>query len=385
MIGAVDTRTLPANPSPAPIEQWRYFMNRYGKGLIVAGSLIAAGMGVTDAKAAAASGATACPATPMPPGMRNMPPIPLASSVKPSDASTSIVIKPNPADQIECGHTPLKTVADVAFAHVPGPGGQPRALALDILQPATPGKHPLVVYVPGGGFVIAPKEAALNLRSYVAESGVVVASVQYRTAMDGANFRDGIADVKSAIRYLRAHAAEYGIDPAHVAVWGESAGGYVAAMVGVTNGVKSFDRGDNLDQSSAVQAVVDKFGTSDTQNVAEDFNPEMRGMSAPGSPIASYMTESGTAFPPASNPLTYISKSSPPFLIFHGNNDRLVSPSQTLRLHNALRAAGAPSTRYVLDGANHGDLAFTGDPAAALAWSSKEAMNIIVKFLHDPK
>ena len=108
----------------------------------------------------------------------------------------------------------------MVFARVPGPGGQQRDFALDILTPAAPGKYPLVVYIPGGGFIIAPKEGALNLRSYVAKNGFVVASLQYRTVMDGATFRDGISDVKSAIRYLRAHAAQYGIDPARVAVWG---------------------------------------------------------------------------------------------------------------------------------------------------------------------
>ena len=363
-------------------------MNRYGKGLIVAGTIAAFGLGgatAANAKGAAQPGGSTCPVPPMPPGMANMPPIPMATGTKPSDTSTSVVIKPNPADQISCGHTALKMLPDVVYAQVPGRGGQSRGLALDILKPAAPGKYPLVVYVPGGGFVIAPKDGALNLRTYVAENGFVVASVQYRTAMDGADFRDGIGDVKAAIRYLRAHAAEYGIDPAHVTVWGESAGGYLAAMVGLTNGAKDFERGGNLDQSSAVQAVVDKFGTADTQNVAEDFNPEMQGMAAPGSPIASYMTENGSAFPPASNPLTYVNRANPPFLIFHGNHDRIVSPSQTLRLHSALRAAGAASTRYVLDGAGHGDLAFAGDPAAALPWSSNETMNIIVRFLHDPK
>ncbi|WP_299422408.1 alpha/beta hydrolase [Sphingomonas bacterium] len=314
-----------------------------------------------------------------------MPPIPMATSVKPSDTSTSIVIKPNPADQIMCGRTALKTVSSVVFARVPGPGGQSRDLALDIVAPTAPGKYPLVVYIPGGGFVIAPKEGGLNLRTFVAENKFVVASVQYRTAMDGATYREGVSDVKSAIRYLRAHAAEYGIDPARVAVWGESAGGYLAAMVGVTNGVKAFESGDNLGQSSSVQAVIDKFGTSDTANVAEDFNPEMAGFVAPGSPIARYMADGGTPFPAASNPLTYIDRSDPPFLIFHGNNDHIISPSQTLRLHNALRAAGVASTRYVLDGANHGDLAFAGNPAAGLPWSSREAMDIIVRFLRDPK
>ena len=73
-------------------------------------------------------------------------------------------------------------------------------------------KRTVVVYVPGGGFVVAAKESALNLRTYVAEAGFAVASVQYRTTRDGANYRDGVEDIKAAIRYLRANAGRYGID-----------------------------------------------------------------------------------------------------------------------------------------------------------------------------
>lgn len=361
-------------------------MMRYGKGLIVAGALLGMGTASCAAGKEDASGAEiACPPTPVPPGLPSMPPIPMATSIKPSDTSSSIVIKPDPADQIKCGRTDIQSLDNIVFAEVAAPGGGNRPLALDIIKPAAPGRYPLVVYVTGGGFVIAPKENGLNLRRFVAEQGFVVASVQYRTAMDGANYRDGIADVKAAIRYLRAHAEDYGIDPAHVSVWGESAGGYLAAMVGLTNGQKEFEQGGNADQSSAVEAVIDKFGTSDSASVAEDFNPEMAMFAAPGSPIARYMTEGGQTFPPASNALTHVGAESPRFLIFHGSQDRIVSPRQTLKLHEALRAAGRPSMRYVLDGAGHGDLAFAGDAAAGLPWSTNEAMDIIVRFLRDSK
>jgi acetyl esterase/lipase len=84
----------------------------------------------------------------------------------------------------------------------------------------------------------------------------------------------------------------------------------------------------------------------------------------------------------AANPLTYIKAGAPPFLIFHGSQDRLVSPSQTLILHKALIAVGANSTRYVLEGAGHGDLSFLGDTKAGLLWSTNQTMRIIVDFLH---
>jgi acetyl esterase/lipase len=313
----------------------------------------------------------------------------LASTVAASDTSTSVVIRPNPADQITCGRTRLKAVNDVVFARRALPGGKPLDLSMDIQMPDSPKPSPLVIYVTGGGFIQAPKEAALNLRTYVAEDGFVVASVEYRTVRNGANYRDGIADVKSAIRYLRANAAKYGIDPNHIAVWGESAGGYLAAMVGVTNGDKSFDVGNDLMQSSDVDAVVDKFGASDLSKLAFDFDSGARAAdNGPNSAIAQYIAMApGTRLldahiaSTAANPLSYVSATAPTFLILHGSRDRLVSPSQTLILHNALIAAGGHSVRYVLDGADHGDLAFLGDAESGLPWSAKQTMDIITGFL----
>jgi acetyl esterase/lipase len=314
----------------------------------------------------------------------------MATSVAPSDTSTSTVLTNLNGPQIQCGRTALDTYSDIVFATPTGTGGTALPLKLDIQVPRTDGPKPLVVYVTGGGFVMAPKENGLNLRTYVAEAGYAVASIQYRTVPDGATYADGVADVKSAIRYLRAHAGQYRIDPNQVAVWGESAGGYLASMVGTTNGRTQFDVGANLDQSSAVQAVVDKFGPSDLDKLAADFDPAMQRYTyLPGNSLAHWAgVSSGRSIldDPAAdaraNPITYVTNAAPPFLIMHGSADKLVSPSQTLLLHTALLAAGVDSTRYVLTGANHGDLAFLNDPAAALPWSTQEVMNHIVTFLN---
>jgi acetyl esterase/lipase len=313
----------------------------------------------------------------------------MASSVTPGDTSTSIVIRPDPADQITCGKTPIKTSKDVVFTTRTLSSGKRIDLLMDVQVPDTPGKKPLVIYVTGGGFIQAPKESALNLRTYVAEAGFVVASIQYRTISNGANYRDGISDVKSAIRFLRAHADQYGIDSRKVAIWGESAGGYIVAMVGVTNGAKAFDVGNNLEQPSDVQAVIDKFGASDTSRLAADFDARARDADdAKDNPVAQYIglgpgshRLDARVAATVANPLTYITRADPPFLIFHGSQDKLVSPSQTLILHNALTAAGAHSTRYVLEGAGHGDLAFLGDTNSGLPWSTNQTMGVIVGFL----
>ena len=303
----------------------------------------------------------------------------LSSSTASGDNSTSTVIAPDPKDQIRCGKAALTTVSDVVFSKPVLADGTTKALKMDILVPKAPRMYPLVIYVPGGGFMIAAKESALNLRTFVAESGFAVASIEYRTTRDHANYRDGIADVKSAVRYLRAHAGEFGIDKSKVAIWGESAGGYLVAMTAVTNGRKEFDIGDNLNQSSAVQAVIDKFGSSDMSKVAADFDANAREYYAdPHNPILQYLNGQAAT---AANPLTYIHASNTAFLIFHGSDDRIISPSQTLLLHNTLTAAGVSSTRYVLKGANHGDMAFMGDSEAGLPWSTNQVMGIIVDFL----
>lgn len=312
------------------------------------------------------------------------PTIRLARTVAVSDLSTSIVIHPDSQRQISISHGGSKAIYDVVFAKYPNPDGSETQLAMDLLIPVAPGPHPLVIYVTGGGFVMAPKESALELRSYVADHGYVVASIQYRTVSEGACYRDGVADVKAAIRYLRKHAQVYGIDVDAVGIWGESAGGYLVSMAGLINGDDSFEVGDNLEHSSTVQAVVNKFGPADVSKIAVDFDVDTKRTYAQPGPISEYIggfSSKGGLADLYSNPVTYAFEGAPPFLILHGSMDRLVSPSQTLALHNALLAVGAESTRYVLEGADHGDLAFLGDLASGLQWSAMDTMTIIVAFL----
>ena len=318
-----------------------------------------------------------------------LPKPPIAASLAPSDTSTSIVIRPDRNDQIQCGKTPIKTITDVVYAAPKLSNGKSTSLKMDLLIPEPRRKRTVVVYVPGGGFVVAGKESALNLRTYVAEAGFAVASVQYRTTRDGANYRDGIEDIKAAIRYLRANADKYGIDAAAVAVWGESAGGYLAAMVGVTNHNSAFEAGADLNQSSEVQGVIDDFGASDISKIAADFDGVTQQAIYANEGLVQYIGKASGAnrldsaiATTAANPLKYIQANAPPFLIFHGNQDRLVSPSQTLILHDALVAAGVRSARYVVDGAAHGDLAFMGDTQSGLLWSTNKVVNLIVDFLN---
>lgn len=318
-----------------------------------------------------------------------LPKPPIAASVTASDTGTSRVIQPDRRDQIQCGKAPVKSIDNIVYATPKLANGKSASLTMDLLIPESARKNTVVVYVPGGGFVVAGKEGALNLRTFVAEAGFTVASIQYRTTRDGANYRDGVEDVKAAIRYLRAHAAQHGIDAKRVVVWGESAGGYLAAMVGVTNDDHSFEAGEDLNQSSAVQGVIDDFGASDISKIAADFDSATQATMYRNEGLVQYIggapgskTLDANIARTSANPLTYIKPNAPPFLLFHGNQDKMVSPTQSLMLHEALTAAGVQSTRYIVDGAAHGDLAFMGDRQSGLLWSTNKVMSLIVGFLN---
>jgi acetyl esterase/lipase len=317
--------------------------------------------------------------------------IPVAKTIKPSDTSKSIVYTPS-GPQIQCGQLQLATYDNLVYS-TPTTDGKQISLKLDLQVPKTAGKKPLVIYITGGGFDIADKTANLDQRTYVADQNYVVASIEYRTVPDGATYKQTVSDVKSAVRYLRAHASQYGIDSSKVAVWGQSAGGYLASMAGVTNGDKQFTSGGYLNESSDVQAVVDEFGPSDLSKVAADYDTAaQQGNYAVGNSLAQFVfgkagTELSVVDDPfveeLSDPITYASSASAPFILLQGSKDQLVSPSQTLILFNALRAKGVDATRYVLTGANHGDLTVPGMSASnALPWSTKQTMGHIVTFLN---
>lgn len=273
--------------------------------------------------------------------------------------------------------------ADFAYSQTYNNMGRPVQLSMDVIQPYSEKPLPAVLFITGGGFMDAPKTKYIGQRVDMARAGYVVASINYRV-VPMVTFPGVLEDAKTAVRYLRANAKKFGIDPTKIAVMGESAGGYIAAMVGTTSGVAGFDKGEYLDQSSDVQAAIDLYGLSDLTRVGSDFSKEIQ--EAHKSPAMSEaMLVNGVPWQGGgsilsdldkakkANPITYISDKTPAFLLMHGDADQVVSPSQTKILHEALIAHGIDSTRYVVKGADH----------AGLLWYQPEIMDIVIKFLDE--
>jgi acetyl esterase/lipase len=217
---------------------------------------------------------------------------------------------------------------------------------------------PVIIWVHGGAWQAGSKNGCPAIH-YV-QQGYAVASVEYRFSQH-AIFPAQIEDCKAAIRWLRAHAKEYALDPKRFGVWGGSAGGHLVALLGTSGDVKDFDVGANLDQSSRVQAVCDYYGPTDFtvfvttpgyENHATDSSPEAKLL---GGIVAQNKTKADRA-----NPITYVSHDNPPFLIVHGDKDPTVPINQSQLLFDALKKAGVSAHFHTIHGAGHGGTGFNG-------------------------
>lgn len=245
-------------------------------------------------------------------------------------------------------------------------------LEMDILKPNRKGKFPTVLFVAGGSFAHSYKENYLQQRMEIAKAGYVVASMEYRTIPDGV-FPQSLEDVKAAIRFLKANAEEYGIDKERIAIMGESAGGYLVAMAGATNGTRDFDKGENLSENSDVKAVVDIYGVTDFGEADFDIPEDIdEGYRAILLSVKFWLNDVRNDIK-VTNPISYISEKTPPFLLMHGDADTLVSPVHTEMLHKALIEKGIESTRYVVTGAGHSDE----------YWFQPEIIKTIINFLNE--
>jgi acetyl esterase/lipase len=225
---------------------------------------------------------------------------------------------------------------------------------LDLYLPKEGTNLPLIIYIHGGAFRMGSKEQGVPTE-YLS-LGYAVASINYRLSQH-AKFPAQIEDCKAAVRWLRANAARFRLDPNRFAAWGASAGGHLVAMLGTTGDVKEFDVGENLDQSSRVQAVVDYFGPTDFLQMDDHRLPDGMVHNTPDSPesqlIGGPLQENKDKIAKA-NPITYVTPDDPPFLIVHGDSDPLVPHHQSELLEAALKKAGVPVIFYTVKGGGHG-------------------------------
>lgn len=285
---------------------------------------------------------------------------------------------------------------NLTYASIPGY----RPLHLDLYDPpGARGPHPLIVYIHGGGWAFGqPRQSGAfsnwpDVLALLASQGYVVASVEYRLSSE-APFPAAIQDVKAAIRWLRANARQYEIDPRHVGIWGGSAGGHLAALDAVTCAVASLSptvsggpaAGPGIGQATiapagpegdCVQAFVTWYGVFDFSRTV----PSERRAPRSGSMVDRFLGCPHTACTreqrAVASPSTYVKRGEPPALLIVGSDDTVVGPQQSRDFHHLLRSKGDSAQLLIIPGVNH---SFIGKTPAATRAASLEALQKTFEF-----
>lgn len=217
---------------------------------------------------------------------------------------------------------------------------------------------PVIVWIPGGGWRGSDKNLMVPEMQFLAEAGYIVASIYYRSS-DEAIFPAQIIDVKSAIRFLRANADKYSIDPDRIGVIGRSAGGHLTALSCMN--LPNYDTGENLGFSSEVQCGVDLFGPIDLKVLLEiereNIKPGSRWQSVEeshGGALLGGTEKTKPELTREASPIFHINEKSVPMLIMHGESDPLVPYNQSVAMHDKMVAAGKECNLFILEGASHG-------------------------------
>lgn len=263
---------------------------------------------------------------------------------------------------------------DIAYSTIPGY----RPIILDLYRPAqgaTP--LPLVIYIHGGGWANGHTRQSGAFSDFPAvladlsARGYIVASLEYRLSKE-APFPAAIDDVRTAIRYLRANAARFGLDGSHVALWGGSAGGQLAALAALQCGsAPTGEDRSNPGQSDCVQAGVGWYGVYDfatmPQNIAGAENAYLDCVkpNCPADRIA------------AASPAAHVDAKDPPMLLIHGTQDKVVPVTQSQQLAAKLKAARVPVTLEIIPDVGH---SWIGGDAAATRAASLRALDLTFRF-----
>ena len=255
--------------------------------------------------------------------------------------------------------------AGIEFAKADG-----QSLQLNLARPKVQsGKTPAILCIHGGGFRAGKREGWDARCKLLAEQGYVAATVTYRLAPKYP-FPAAVEDVKAGVRWLRANAEKYSIDPDRIGVIGDSAGGHLAQFLGVTGGVAQFEGdGGNPGVSSRVSCVVNYFGPSDlTRSYGKSVD------AAEVLPL--WLGGDGTKERRRhilASPLYWVTPSAAPELILQGTEDKYVNHEQAVWMHERMKAAEVECELITLEGAGHGFKGADADKAwkAALAFFEK--------------
>ena len=254
--------------------------------------------------------------------------------------------------------------ADIVYASIEG-----RDLVLDVYAPkSSPAELiPVVVWVHGGGWRGGSKDG-IRRSVPILSHGLGLVSVGYRLSGE-AKFPAAIADVKAAIRWVRANAPRYGFDPDRLGAWGSSAGGHLVALLGTAHEVAEWDsmHEENAGVSSRPTAVCNWFGPTDFLRM-NDF-PGRIDHDAPDSPESLFIgvpIQENPDKTQRANPIRYVTPDDPPMLHMHGEKDGSVPYNQSELLHAALEKAGVESDLYMVKNADHGFRNMEGDTPESL-------------------
>lgn len=242
-------------------------------------------------------------------------------------------------------------------ANVPYAGSDDPRQQVDVYlpkQPSVEGPLPVIAYVHGGAWRMGSRVMGkAQVAPHVASGRFAAVSIGYRLSWQQ-TWPAQIHDTKAGIRWIRAHAEEYGFDPDRICVMGSSAGGHLVAELGTTNGVASLEGtvGPHTDQSSDVQCAIDLFGPTDlTTLVHRQTDTTRSALQA----LFGSRPEDQPALARGASPLHQVDEGDVPFLIIHGTRDPLVPYSASVDLASALEAAGVPVVLQKIEGGGHGD------------------------------
>lgn len=259
----------------------------------------------------------------------------------------------------------VRTTLNLPYCTVPDfYGGGAQALHMHVVypvpEPAAPG-YPVLLWICGGGWECCDPANRLHDLSYFAERGYIVCLAEYRVT-GVAPFPAQIQDVKTALRFVRKHARAFRADPDRIALMGDSAGGHLVTLAGLTPGKAEFTGAQWAGVSEAVQAVINWYGVVDFAGMLAAYGAADASTMRPTDCLVKLFGAWPQSVPEQvdlATPLRYVSPEAPPFLILHGDRDATVPFAQSEALYEALERAGVPCELCTVEGADHATAEFS--------------------------